>query len=65
MEKELYDAKDIQKITGLGITSCYEIINKLQESFIQDYPNCLVLKKKIPRTYFDKKILAKEAKVNE
>ncbi len=60
MEKQLYDAKDIQKLLGISRTSSYKVINELQEMFKKENPNCITILKKIPVKYFEKAVLGKE-----
>ena len=54
--KEYYNAKDIQKITGVGQTVAYEIIRKLRERFENEYPTVIPLKGKIPIWYFEEQM---------
>lgn len=58
--KEYYNAKDIQKITGCGVTKSYDIIVKLQDMFKKEHPNAITIQAKIPIWYFEKIMLGKE-----
>lgn len=63
--KMFYDVNDIMQILGLGRSSCYKVINKLQEEFVKDHPNGVVLYKRIPVDYFELKMLGKVRGTNE
>lgn len=54
-----YNAKDIQKLTGLGQTASYDLITKLNEKLKKEYPGTVTLTGKIPKWYFDKKTMMK------
>ena len=50
---DYYTAKDIQQIVGVGKSSAYEIISKLQESFKKQFPDTIKIQGKIPIWYFE------------
>ena len=47
-------------ITGFKTTSAYELIKKLQKMFKEENPDALIFKNKIPKTYFEEKVLGKK-----
>lgn len=65
MTKQFYSAKDLQEMLNISKTTSYELINKLQEQFRKDNPNCITIKKIIPATYFEEKCLGKVSETNE
>lgn len=65
MTKQFYSAKDLQEMLNISRTTSYALINKLQEEFKKDNPNCITMNKFIPVTYFEKKCLGKGSKTNE
>jgi len=54
-----YNAKDVQKLTGLGQTASYDLIAKLNERLKKEYPGTITITGKIPKWYFDKKTMMK------
>ena len=59
---EFYDSKEIVKITGLGKSASYKLIDELNTKLKREYPGTIIIKAKIPRWYFEKKVLIKEPK---
>ena len=59
---EFYDSKEIVKITGLGKSASYKLIEELNTKLKREYPGTIIIKAKIPRWYFEKKVLIKEPK---
>lgn len=62
MENQMYGAREIEMITGFKTTSAYELIKKLQKMFKEENPDALIFKNKIPKTYFEEKVLGKKGK---
>ncbi len=59
---EFYDSKEIIKLTGLGKASSYKLIEELNTKLKREYPGTIIIKAKIPKWYFEKKVLIKEPK---
>lgn len=59
---EFYDSKEIIKLTGLGKASSYKLIDELNKKMKREYPGTIIIKAKIPKWYFEKKVLIKEPK---
>lgn len=57
---EFYDSKEIVKITGLGKSASYELIKELNAKLKREYPGTIIIRAKVPKWYFEKKILIKE-----
>lgn len=57
---EFYDSKEIIKITGLGKSASYKLIEELNIRLKREYPGTVIIKAKVPKWYFEKKILIKE-----
>lgn len=57
---DYYDSKDIVKITGLCKSSSYKLIDKLNEKLKKEYPGTITINARIPKWYFEKKVLLKE-----
>jgi CTP-dependent riboflavin kinase len=53
----MYSVEDIMKITNKGRTYCYSLIKKLQEELKSQ--GKIVISGRIPKEYFDKKVLGK------
>lgn len=62
---EFYDTKEIMKLTGLGKSSSYKLIDDLNKKMKREYPGTNIIKCKVPKWYFEKKILIKEPKKKE
>jgi hypothetical protein len=60
VENQMYGAREIEMITGFKTTSAYELIKKLQKMFKEENPDALIFKNKIPKTYFEEKVLGKK-----
>ena len=61
MQKEVYDVKDLIKITGRGRQYCYDLIHKLQKRLYRENPNYEVgLTTTIPIWFFEKVVLGKK-----
>lgn len=64
--REFYSARDIAKITGLGQTASYSLLNKLQEKIKKEVPGYVIVPGRIPVNFFnnkccyEKKILVQE-----
>lgn len=52
-----YNCKDIIDLTGLGKTATYELIKKLNEKLKREYPGTVTLDGKVPKWYFDEKMM--------
>lgn len=52
-----YNCKDIIDLTGLGKTATYELIKKLNEKLKREYPGTITLDGKVPKWYFDEKMM--------
>ena len=52
-----YNKSDVQRITGLANTASYELIKKLNKLLVKEYPGTITLAGKVPKWYFDKKVL--------
>lgn len=63
-ERDYYNAKDIQKITGASQSLSYEIIRKLRKSFADKFPDAIDIQGKIPIWYFEETMMNKKAGVN-
>lgn len=59
---EFYDSKEIIKLTGLGKSASYKLIEELNTKLKREYPGTIIIKAKIPKWYFEKKVLIKEPK---
>lgn len=57
---EFYDTKEIMKLTGLGKSSSYKLIDDLNKKMKREYPGTIIIRAKVPKWYFEKKILIKE-----
>lgn len=57
---EFYDSKEIIKITGLGKSASYKLIKELNTRLKREYPETIIIKAKVPKWYFEKKILIKK-----
>lgn len=57
---EFYDSKEIIKLTGLGKTASYKLIEELNTRLKKEYPGTIIIGAKVPKWYFEKKILIKE-----
>lgn len=58
--KDYYTAKDIKSITGGSMSLAYEIIRKLREMFEKEYPEAITIQAKIPKWYFEEKMMNKK-----
>lgn len=56
-KRDMYSVEDIMKITNKGRTYCYSLIKKLQEELKSQ--GKIVISGRIPKEYFDKKVLGK------
>lgn len=61
---EFYDSKEIIKLTGLGKTASYKLIEELNTRLKREYPGTIIIGAKVPKWYFEKKILIKEPERN-
>lgn len=59
---EFYDSKEIIKLTGLGKSASYKLIEELNTRLKREYPGTIIIRAKVPKWYFEKKILIKEPK---
>lgn len=59
---EFYDSKEIIKLTGLGKSASYKLIEELNIRLKREYPGTIIIKAKVPKWYFEKKVLIKEPK---
>jgi predicted DNA-binding transcriptional regulator AlpA len=57
---EFYDSKEIIKLTGLGKSASYKLIEELNTRLKREYPGTIIIGAKVPKWYFEKKILIKE-----
>lgn len=55
--QELYTIEDVMKLTGYKRTKSADIIVKLKEQIIIDYPGTMTVGARIPKWYFNEKIL--------
>ena len=62
---EFYDTKEIMKLTGLGKSSSYKLIDDLNKKMKREYPGANIIKGKVPKWYFEIKILIKDPKKKE
>lgn len=62
-ELDFYNISDILEITGLKKSTGYALITKLQEELKADYPNTITLQGKIPKWYFEEKLMNKKREV--
>lgn len=56
---DYYTAKDIQQITGVSKSLAYEIIQKLQSTFVKKFPDTIKIQGKIPIWYFEDTMMNK------
>lgn len=54
---KFYNKQDVQDITGLGNTASYDLIKKLNKLLVKEYPGTITLEAKVPKWYFDLKIM--------
>lgn len=52
-----YNATEIINITGLSKSSVYNLINNLNTKLKREYPGTIIIKGRVPRWYFDKKLM--------
>ncbi len=55
--KEFYNTKDVMRITGFKTTKSRDIIVKLKEELVAEYPNMTMIGCIIPIWYFNEKVL--------
>lgn len=60
--KDYYNAKDVQQITGASQSLSYEVIRKLKDKFEKEYPEAITIQGKIPKWYFEEKMMNKKMK---
>lgn len=66
MEKEYYGPKDIMRLTGRCRTTAGEILHKLNENLIVEYPNIKIIDNNlIPIWYWNQKTKPIEEKKEE
>ncbi len=63
--KEFYNTEDIMRITGYKKTKSRDIIVKLKEELIKEYPNAIAIGCLIPKWYFNEKVLGKVERSEE
>ncbi len=54
--KSHYNVKDVQEIVGISQSKAYDIIRKLRESFLKEYPGTVTVQARIPIWYFEEKM---------
>lgn len=54
---KFYTVKDVIEITGLGKSASYSLIKKLNKKLEREYPGTIVINAKIPKWYFNEKIM--------
>lgn len=59
MQTDYYSVKEIRKITGASQSFCYTVIRKLRESFANEYPEAITIQGRIPKWYFEEKMMNK------
>lgn len=57
-----YNASEIIKITGLGKSAVYKLINDLNTKLKREFPGTLIIRGKVPKWYFEKKLMINEIK---
>lgn len=62
---DYYNVEDIINKTGCSKSFSYDIIRKLQESFIKDFPNSITIQGRIPIWYFEEKLHNKKSASND
>lgn len=65
MQPDYYTVKDIKKITGASQSFCYTVIRKLRESFANEYPEAITIQGRIPKWYFEEKMMNKRIERKE
>lgn len=60
--KDYYNVKDVQQITCTSLSLSYEIIRKLKDMFEKEYPEAITIQGKIPKWYFEEKMMNKKMK---
>ncbi len=62
---EYYNATEIIKMTGLGKSAVYNLINELNTKLKREFPGTLVIRGKVPKWYFEKKLMIIKNEENE
>lgn len=57
-----YNAREIIKMTGLGKSAVYKLINDLNTKLKREFPGTLIVRGKVPKWYFEKKLMINEIK---
>ena len=56
----MYSKKEISDILRCSESKAYTILRKLQEELKKEQPEILIIRGRIPKSYFEKKVLGKE-----
>lgn len=56
----MYSKKEISDILRCSESKAYTILRKLQEELKKEKPEIIIIKGRIPKKYFEKKILGME-----
>ena len=62
---QFYNAPDVMEITGCKRAKAYQVIKALQEQLKKEIPGAVSIEGKIPKWYFDEKVLGKRDDKNE
>lgn len=54
---KMYDYKDIKEIVGCANERAYKLISCAQKQFKEEYPNAIIIDNKIPKWYFNERVL--------
>lgn len=57
---DYYKVKDIMEKTGCSKSYSYELLKKLKELFEKEYPDSITISGKIPKWYFEEKMINKK-----
>lgn len=60
-----YTAQEIQEMTGLSKSGTYKLIKDLNDKLKKEYRGTIILKGKIPKWFFDKKMMIERSEENE
>ena len=61
---QFYNATDIMEIIGCKQTKAYEVIRELHSQLKKEIPGAVPIEGKIPKWYFNEKVLGKVEKSN-
>lgn len=65
MKLEYYTAKDVKEKVGCCLSKSYELIDKLNKTLKEEYPQVIVVDHKIPIWYWNYKTNPSKEVINE